>query len=274
MAAAVRRLVVTADDFGASLAINDAVERAHREGVLTAASLMVAEPAAADAVDRARRMPDLGVGLHVALTNARSMLPRERVPDLVDADGRFDGRLVRAGVRYFASRRVRAQLRDEIRAQFEAFARTGLPLDHVDGHNHMQVHPVLFAMILEIGREYGVAAMRVPFEPFALSPAGIGNAIVIGPWVALMRARLHRARVRCNDAVFGLNDTGRLDERRVLEILARLPEGLSELYCHPASSNAGYARADELDALLSPRVRAAIEHGSIRLVSFGEDASS
>lgn len=270
VARAVKRLVVTADDFGASLAINDAVERAHRDGVLTAASLMVAEPAAADAVERARRMPNLGVGLHVALTNASATLSRERVSDLVGANRRFDGRLVRAGVRYVASRRIRAQLREEIRAQFEAFARTGLRLDHVDGHNHMHVHPVLFAMILEIGREYGLAAMRVPVEPLTLSSAGIGNAIVIGPWAALMRARLRRAQVCYNDALFGLSDTGRIDEARVLEIIARLPDGLSELYCHPTSLSDAYAREEELDALLSSRVRAAIAQRGIVLARYSD----
>jgi hopanoid biosynthesis associated protein HpnK len=264
-----KQLVVTADDFGASLEINEAVERAHREGILTAASLMVGEPAAADAVERARRMPELGVGLHVALTNARPVLPAARVPDLVDGRGLFDSRLVRAGVRYFASSRARAQLRDEIAAQFDAFAATGLPLDHVDAHNHMHVHPTLFSMILESGKARGMKAMRVPFEPFHLCAAGIGNAIAIGPWASLMRARLRRAGVLANDAVFGLNDTGRLDEKRVLEIVARLPEGVSELYLHPATSPAGYARAEEFDALLSPRVRDAIARRGIALVTFG-----
>ncbi len=264
-----KRLVVTADDFGASLEINEAVERAHREGVLTAASLMVGEPAAADAVERARSMPRLGVGLHVALTNARAVLPIARVGTLVDSRGLFDSRLVRAGVRYFASRRARAQLRDEIAAQFDAFAETGLPLDHVDAHNHMHVHPTLFSMILEIGQAYGMKAMRVPFEPFRLQAAGIVNAIAIGPWAALMRVRLRRAGILANDTVFGLNDTGRLDEGRVLDIVARLPDGVSELYVHPATSNAGYARSEEFDALLSPRVREAIVQRGIALVTFG-----
>ncbi len=261
-------LVVTADDFGASLEINEAVERAHREGILTAASLMVAEPASSDAVERARRMPKLGVGLHVSLVRGRSMLPRERVPDLVDAGENFDDSLVRAGVRYFFLPRVRKQLEAEIRAQFEAFAATGLPLDHVDGHNHLHVHPTLFAMILRIGHEYGLRAMRVPWEP-----SGIGNALVIGPWAALMRARLRRAKIVANNALFGLTETGRLSEERVLEILATLPDGLSELYLHPRTagqSTQTYAREEELEALLSPRVRDAIAKHSIQLARYGD----
>lgn len=267
-----RRLVVTADDFGASEAINEAVERAHRDGVLTAASLMVAEPAAGDAVARARRLPNLAVGLHVALTNARPMLPPERVPLLVERDGRFGGRLVRFGVRAFAMPAVRAQLRAEIRAQFEAFAATGLALDHVDAHNHIHVHPTVLGTILEVGRAFGVRAVRVPIEPFSLTAAGIGNALVMGPWTALMRARLRRAGITTNDAVFGLNETGRVDEAAILAMLARVPDGTSELYVHPASAHSGYARREELDALLSPRVREAIAERGIALVRFGDAA--
>jgi chitin disaccharide deacetylase len=276
-----KRLIVTADDFGATVAINEAVERAHRGGVLTSASLMVAEPAAYDAVERSRRMPALAVGLHVALTNARPMLAPERVPDLVDRDGRFDGRLVRAGVRFFALPRVRAQVRAEIRAQFEAFAATGLALDHVDGHNHLHVHPTILSAILEIGRGFGMRAVRVPFEPFRPSAQGVANALVIGPWAALMRARLRRAGIGCNDAVFGLHDTGRLDEARVLAVIARLREGLSELYCHPRHRIASvaspalaeeYAREEELDALVSPRVREAIARAGVTLARYGDGA--
>ncbi|MGH7738021.1 MAG: hopanoid biosynthesis-associated protein HpnK [Candidatus Tyrphobacter sp.] len=265
-----KHLIVTADDFGISTDTNEAVERAHREGILTTASLMVAEGAAQDAVRRARGMPNLGVGLHLALSNGRSMLSRERIPDLVDASGSFDTHLVRAGIRYFASPRVRAQLRAEIRAQFEAFAATGLPLDHVSGHNHLYVHPTLFAMVLEIGPEFGMKSVRVPFEPCALTAAGIGNALLVAPWAARMRTRLKRSGIFANDAVFGLNDTGRLDEARALRIIDRLPDGVSELYTHPQSSRSpGYARIEELQALLSPRVRAAIAERGVALVTYG-----
>lgn len=268
-----KRLIVTADDFGASREINEAVERAHRDGILTSASLMIGAPQASDAVERARRMPTLAVGLHVALVNARPVSTRREVPNLVGRDGLFDTNLVRAGVRYALSPRVRRQLEAEIRAQFEAYAATGLALDHVDGHNHMHVHPIVFSMILEIGRDYGTAAMRVPSEPLRCSFESVANALLVGPWAALMRRRLRRAGVRANDALFGLNDTGSLDELRVLSILERLPAGLSELYLHPASHGTGYARKEELEALLSARVRARIDARGIRLARYGDAPS-
>ncbi|HET9107736.1 MAG TPA: hopanoid biosynthesis-associated protein HpnK [Steroidobacteraceae bacterium] len=265
-------LIVTADDFGLHPAVNGAVERAAREGVLTAASLMVGAPAAADAVRRARDLPRLAVGLHLVLADGCSVLPPSRIPALVDAQGRFGNNMVRDGVRFFALPGVRRQLEAEIRAQFQAFADTGLPLDHVNAHKHFHLHPTLLEMLLRIGGEFGVSAVRLPREPaWAARRSGgaIAGATVAGllsPWLAIMRRRLRAARIAHNDHVFGMSDSGAMDEARLLQILARLPEGVTEIYLHPAlesgaaiaASMAGYRHAQELAALLSPRVRAAI----------------
>src|SRR4051794_31851478 len=125
-----RNVVVTADDFGLSTAVNEAVERAHCEGILGAASLMVAAEAAGDAVARARRLPRLRVGLHLVLVDGAPALPTHEIPHLLDAAGALPRDLARAGVKWFFSPPARAELRREIRAQFEAFAATGLKLDH------------------------------------------------------------------------------------------------------------------------------------------------
>jgi len=247
------RLIVTADDFGLHEAVNDAVERGYREGILRAASLMVAAPAVADAVARAARNPGLAVGLHLVLADGRAMLPPARIPDLVDGHGVFDANMVRNGFRFFFLPHVRRQLAAEIRAQFEAFAATGLKLDHV---KHFHLHPTILSLMLNIGREYGLRAIRLPSEP--------GMGPWLRPWLALMRRRLDRAGVAYNDHVFGLRHSGGMDESVMLEILRDLPAGLSEVYLHPAShghitdSMADYRHADELAALLSPRVRQAI----------------
>jgi hopanoid biosynthesis associated protein HpnK len=267
-----KRLIVTADDFGLHPAVNVAVEQAARSGVLTAASLMVGAPAAADAVRRARELPGLAVGLHLVLADGWSVLPPARVPALVDAQGRFGNNMVRDGVRFFALTAVRRQLEAEIRAQFQAFADTGLALDHVNAHKHFHLHPTLLEMLLRIGSEFGVAAVRLPREPaWAARRAGgpLAGPTVAGllcPWLALMRRRLRAAGIAHNDHVFGMSDSGAMDERRMLEILARLPDGLTEIYLHPAVQSggaiaptmSGYRHADELAALLSPKVRAAI----------------
>lgn len=286
MGAAQRRVIITADDFGLAPEINEAVERAHREGVLRSASLMVGAPFAADAVRRARRMPQLAVGLHVTVVHGAPVLPPHEVPDLVDAAGRFSTRLVQTGVRYFALKNVRRQLEREIRAQFEAYARTGLSLDHIDGQAHMHVHPTVYALMLRIGREFGARAVRIPYEPVIRGRraarrslvAQTADAAFLAPWLGLMRVRARAAGLATNDAVFGMNDTGAMDEGRVLDVLAHLPEGTSELYFHPATAAwdgrdpalENYAFAQELAALLSPAVDAALRRSDIRVVTYGE----
>jgi hopanoid biosynthesis associated protein HpnK len=265
-------LIVTADDFGLHPAVNDAVELAARQGVLTAASLMVGAPAAADAVRRARGLPGLAVGLHLVLADGWSVLPRASIPALVDREGRFGNSMVRDGVRFFALPSVRRQLEAEIRAQFQAFADTGLPLDHVNAHKHFHLHPTLLEMLLRIGGEFGISAVRLPREPaWAARRAGgalAGSTVagLLSPWLAIMRRRLRAAGIAHNDHVFGMADSGAMDEGRLLEILGRLPEGVTEIYLHPAvvsgaaiaPSMSGYRHAQELAALLSERVRAAV----------------
>lgn len=249
-------LIITADDFGLDDAVNEAVEQAHTHGVLNAASLMVSAPAAADAVERARRMPQLAVGLHVVLADGLPTLPRSEVPDLVDRDGRFSDRMVKAGVRFFFLPRVRRELAAEIRAQFEAFAATGLTLDHVNAHKHFHVHPTVLSLILSIGREYGSPPVRLPLEP--------STPWWLRPWISLMRHRLDRARVVHNDYIFGIASTGAMDEGAVLAALRQLPAGVTEIYGHPATRRGltptmhDYRHTDELAALLSPRVREAV----------------
>ncbi len=267
-----QRLIVTADDYGLHEAVNEAVERGYREGVLRAASLMVAAPAAADAVSRAKRLPGLAVGLHLVLADGKASLPPQQIPDLVDTRGWFNSEMVRNGFRFFFLPRVRRQLAAEIRAQFEAFSATGLILDHVNAHKHFHLHPTILSLLLSIGQEYGLRAVRLPAEP-EMSPW-------LRPWLSLMRKRLDRAGVAYNDHVFGLRHSGHMNETVLLDILRQLPEGLSELYLHPATydgltpSMADYRHADELAALLSPQVHRAITERYQLCNGFGDPAAT
>lgn len=261
-----KRLIVTADDFGASVEVNDAVERAHRDGILTAASLMVTGAAAADAVARATWMPRLGVGLHLVLVEGTPALPPEQVPALVGADGRFRTDMVRAAIRIFADPRARRQLEAEITAQFEAFAATALPLDHVNAHKHFHLHPTIAAAVLRIGPSYGMRAVRAPVE--------LGAATVETRWARRLRHRLRKAGMLVPDQVVGLAWTGQFTPERMRQALATLPEGLTEVYTHPATgpypgSAPGYDYAGELAALLDPLAADAITdqmaaHGDFR----------
>ncbi len=279
------RLIVTADDFGLALPVNEAVERAHREGVLSAASLMVGGAAASDAVERAHRLPRLRVGLHLVLVEGRPVLPPDAVPDLVDERGELPTDLFGAGLRFFLHTRVRRQLEAEIRAQFAAFRRTGLALDHVNAHNHMHLHPTVLGICLRVGREFGMRAVRVPWEPGA-RVAGAGTArlgaraadLALAPWIAWLRLRLRRAGILSNDFVLGLRDSGAMDEARILGLLDALPEGVGEIYFHLATRPCpellrfapGYHPEDELAAVTSPRVRRALERRGVTPIGFAD----
>ncbi len=156
-----RRIVITADDFGFSESVNEAVERGFRDGVLRSASLMVSAPAASDAIARARRLPGLRVGLHVTVVQGVPVLPAADIPHLVDADGRFPDNLLRAALGWFFHGPTRRALKREIAAQFAAFRATGLTLDHVDVHNHMHLHPSVLSEIIA-NLKPGEAAVRLP----------------------------------------------------------------------------------------------------------------
>src|SRR5712692_16962 len=234
-----RRLIVTADDFGRDVAINEAVEAASCDGILSGASLMVATPAAADAVARARRLPGLRVGLHLVLTDGSPVLPPDEIRGLVGPDGRFDDNQIRAGLRYFFVPGMRRLLAAEIRAQFEAFRGTGLALDHVNAHQHMHLHPTVARLLVEIGRSHGMRAVRLPAEPVAplrrAFPGERYRAPAYRPVIAALRRRLRRAGLAMNDHVFGIAWSGAMVEDRVLGLLPHLPPGVSELYFHPAT---------------------------------------
>ena len=281
-----KRLIVTADDFGASLPVNAAIEQAHQNGILTTASLIVGAPAAQDAVERAKHTPSLKVGLHVVLVCGRPLMPAAQIPDLVDNQGNFSTQLARAGINFFFRPKIRQQLEAEIRAQFAAFHNTGLMLDHVNAHNHMHVHPTVLSLILKVGREYGGRAVRLPHEPLLSSwcaarntlPLRLASSLLLSPWMSLMKWRLKKARMAHNDYIFGMHDTGHMTEECVLGLLAHLPHGVSEIYFHPALAKrdgmdpgmASYACEAEFRALTSPAVASALRQYDIQKISFSD----
>jgi len=260
-------LIVTADDFGLDKAVNEAVRQAAVNGILTAASLMVAAPAAEDAVQIAKVLPMLRVGLHVVLADGSPVSAPEAIPDLVDGNGRFAPGMLLNSLRFVTSPTVRAQLEAEIRAQFAAFARTGLTLDHVNAHKHFHLHPTVLELLLRVGSDYGAFAMRVPREPlwFARQAGGAANAAgaaCLTPLLLRMRRRIRSHGMVSNDRVFGIACSGRLDRRTMRSILTQLPAGVTEIYLHPAiataqpitPSMASYRHSEELEALLAPEV--------------------
>src|SRR6266542_1824524 len=264
-----RRLIVNADDFGRSHSINQAVVRAHREGILTTASLMVNGEAADEAVELARQNPRLGVGLHCSVVCGTSALSPGEIPGLVGAGGSFGDRPIAAGFRYFFRPELRRQLEREMAAQFEKFRATGLPLDHVNGHLHFHLHPAIFRILMRHAGDWGITHFRLTRDPF-----GLNLRLASGYWFyrashalifALRAGRLLRQlNIKHTVAVFGLLQNARVDEAYVTRLIPQLPPGDSELYSHPSLDEF----KNEFEALISPRVRSLIQQQNVRLIRY------
>jgi hopanoid biosynthesis associated protein HpnK len=245
----VRTVTFSADDFGLTPSVNAGIERAHRDGVLQAASLMVGAPAAAEAVRIAQANPRLRVGLHLVVIEGPAVLPPADIPDLVDADGQFPSNQLALGLNYFFRPRIRRQLRAEIHAQYAAFAKTGLALDHANAHKHMHLHPTVGAMMLAVGHDFGLRRIRVPAEPPAVmarcgTPAGWGDK-ALHRWSGVLRRQARAVGIATNDYCFGLAWSGHMTAERLRCLLPNLPDGDNEIYFHPAA-----ARDPVLDRLM------------------------
>jgi len=235
-----QNIIFSADDFGLSCAVNDAVEQAHRHGVLGQASLMVAAPAFADAVARAENLPKLKIGLHLTVVDGDSLLGHASLPTITTQDGRFPAKQLRLAFLYFFSPKARRELAAEIAAQFAAFIATGLALHHVDAHKHMHLHPTIGRLLLQTAQKYGVRRIRVPAEPPSVMRA-CGERVTLADralhaWTRILRGQVRRAGMATPDHVFGLKWSGHMTAARVRTLLKNLPAGQSEIYFHPASA--------------------------------------
>lgn len=272
-------LIVNADDFGSSKAVNRAVVEAHRHGILTSASLMVTGAACEDAVRLAGEHPDLAVGLHLVLLHERAAAAPGRIPRLIDGSGRLPRDPVIFGLRLAADARLRQEVATEIGAQLDRFAATGLRLSHVDGHLNFHMHPAVLPALARGAAAQGARGIRLPRDELALAwRHGHDRLAVKLTWAAAFGAlsawaepRLPR-RMRAADRVFGLFQSGCVTPAYVLDVLRRLHGlGSAELYLHP-STEAGTEplgpNPGDLATLLDPTVLEAIRVAGVRLVSY------
>lgn len=268
----IKALMVTADDFGRSDTVNRAVVLAHQTGFLTAASWMPTGDAAQQAIECAKGLPTLGIGLHLTLIRGKPCCSPSKVKDLLPDGKQFDKNPVRAGLRYFFRRDLRPQLRWEIRAQLEAFLSTGIILDHVNGHLHMHVHPVVLSILLEELKAYRLSpAIRLPNEKLlfnlCIGQPGrwfyrVSHAVIFSMLSTWAKSLLKRNGIRFAKHVFGLLESGRITEEYCIRLVRQLPTGTSELYSHPDVQAAPH----ELAALTSQSVRYEIEKAKVRLI--------
>ncbi len=265
------RLLFHSDDFGKTREVNAAILQAHTEGVLSSGSLMVTGEAFKEAVDLAKSHPRLKVGLHLALSQARPVLPPEKIPALVTPDGCFPADPAVAGMRLACCAQARTQATAEITAQFEAFSATGLPFAHVDGHHHLHMHPFLFGQCLHHAQRLGIPRIRVvrefgnPLPPrrdrqgFASKLARHFTFLALA-WAA--DRRLLGTSIQKLNGVLGLWETGRMSEAYLLRAIPKIPSGDWEVYAHIGSEGCD----EELHAFLSPVIRARLNDLKIQLL--------
>ncbi|MCX6380956.1 MAG: hopanoid biosynthesis-associated protein HpnK [Armatimonadetes bacterium] len=288
-----RLLIINADDFGYSHTVNVAIQRAHREGILTSASLMVGEEGFEEAVEMAREMPALGVGLHLTLTLDTPVLPAKTIPHIVTPQKKLESDPFRAGLRYTFSKTAQRELFAEMEAQFARFAQTGLDWSHVDGHQHFHLPPIVWDEMLRLCVQYGVRRIRYPYEPILDHLRSGGQSINLDTIAALifrlLRKRnlgsLRRYEQKSGQTfflcghVYGHLQTGQMSEAYTLKLLERLKETTSEVYFHPGANHAHLLPLEqqtegvkdvELHALLSPKVLCVLTSGGFQLGSYAQ----
>lgn len=285
-----KELIVNADDFGFTRGVNEGIVRAHRDGILTSATLMATGPAFEDAVERARASPALGVGCHLVLTGGFAVAPRKEIPTLADRDGRLPRSLARLVWRVSSGMVRTSEIERELRAQIEKIRGAGLEPTHLDTHKHTHVHPRIMSALARVARETGITRVRNPVENLRDSwrstrggtpgsSSQMPGAIAVRAVAPRFRAISRKYGLRSPDHFLGLAMTGRLGTAALCRLIDTVPDGRTEIMVHPgvhdgelaaSGSRLGMERQMEMEALLAPETRRAIVDRGIRLISYRE----
>lgn len=285
-----KEVILNADDFGLTGGINEGIIRAHREGILTSATLMANGPAFDDAVERAKANPKLGIGCHLVLTGGMSVAPREKIPSLASREGRLPESLA-AFVAKVSSGILRVDdIETELRAQIEKIRRAGIELSHVDTHKHTHVHPRVMNVIARVASDFGITRIRNPVENLRDSwrttqNDGAGRLKDLAASAAVcsvalqFRAISMKYHLRSPDHFLGLAATGRLDAAALCRLIDTIPDGCTEIMLHPGICDSELAKTGsrlqqqrqiEMEALLAPEAKRAVAERGIRLITYRE----
>jgi len=282
-------LIVTADDLGLTRRVNEAIEKAHREGIVTTASLMVNGAAFDSAASILRQNPRLDVGLHLNLTEGQPVLPYREISSLANAQGflyRHPFELLSAVVRRRAGI---ADLEKEVRAQIEKALSANVHVTHVDGHKHVHVLPQVFHLICKVAPQYGITAVRSTSEKtpglYALIKRNGSRQIVkqyvfgkaLSAGFALARFTTYGRALAVPARFYGITQTGFLDIHAFADIVDGLEYGVNEVMCHPGYLDDDLRRTPtrlltqrerELELLTSLEVHAVLERAGVTLISY------
>jgi chitin disaccharide deacetylase len=291
-----RNLIVNADDLGWTAGVNRGIAEVYRHGIVTSASLLANGEAFAEAVELARATPGLGVGVHLNLNGGPPIAPREAVPSLVNDAGEFeggpDGLLLKIATRGLSMREVEI----EWDAQISRVRKAGVEPTHLDGHKHVHMLPGLFEIALRLAKRHGIGAIRVSHEASslrsALSTGEVRPAVVLKQGVQARglkllardaREQAERAGVSMADYFCGIAQTGELTKEGVARLLRSLPNGTTELMCHPGYADDGLrktttrlqaSREKEVEILTDSEIRNLVASQGIRLIDYGFVASA
>ena len=274
-----KQLVVTADDFGLSKGVTDGILEAHRNGIVTRASIMAAGSAFDYAVEQSRLHPRLGLGLHVTLVEEVAVSDPKQIPTLVDSEGRLPSSYSALISGVMLGRIRLAEIETELRTQIRKCTDAGLKLTHIDSHQHVHTLPSILRIVLAVADEHGIRRVRLPLDsPSRLGARGHSRyfAKTALCWIARYAAdKVRHQGLFAYDRMTDLFESGALNEDRLLNILDTVTPGTTELVCHPGKEDSacrenyahwGYRWEDELNALTSPAVREQVRVNRIQLV--------
>jgi hopanoid biosynthesis associated protein HpnK len=278
-------LIVNADDFGLTAGVNRAVIEGHTRGLITSATIMANMPSFDEAVRLAKENPTLGVGLHFNITQGRPVADAPNLSALVNDQGEFFGSTEVLAKKLLIGKLRIVEVIVELRAQIERVFDAGLRLTHIDSHKHSHALPQICAAIVETIKDYGIEAVRLPRERWffngqsrslKLFSQGLG-ALVMAQLCRVNAAKLRQADVKTTDAFFGVTQTGFWSRQWLLELIDRLPEGVSELMCHPGydddqlktvETRLRESRAVEFRLLTDPEIIDALRRRGVELINY------
>lgn len=286
-----RNLIVNADDLGWTSGVNRGIVESHTHGIVTSATLLANGAAFDDALRVIRATPSLGIGVHLNLSDGPPVVSPGEVPSLVDSQGRFCGGPHQLLLRLARRKLIVAEVEREWDAQVRKIRNAGIEPTHLDGHKHVHMLPRLFPVALRLAKRHGIACIRISHEASTLRAAlaagdSASSAAILKQGAQARGLKLlardarklaERSSIGAADHFCGIAHTGELTPLGLEKLLAALPEGTTELMCHPGYADEDLlrtgtrlqgSRENEVRILTDSAIRNSVASRGIRLINY------